>query len=343
MIKLFSSARLLTLVALVMLTNFSASASLSFSWTDQDKKELEISEAEAKAAGEVEAAADAAAKVAAATTFAQKYAKSTLRPKIAEHVGAHITHVKDPGQRVKLAEELQKLFSEPGEVDVVRRVVIDAYASSDRLDEAFALTATALTASPEDVWLLARMASAGTEAAKRQNRKFVTNALQYGTKAIELIEANKKPANLDDATWTSQKGMLPRLYQDMGILSFVNKDLTAAMARFQKAVTLEPRDPMNYAMIATIFDEEYQQSAQAYQQMAAGSQKDELLKKINEQLDQAIDWYARAIGVATGRPEFQPLLNQALQNVTPYYKYRHNNSTEGLQALIDKYKPAAQP
>jgi hypothetical protein len=187
------------------------------------------------------------------------------------------------------------------------------------------------------------MASAGTDAAKRQNTKYVTTSLQYGTKAIELIEANKKPANLDEATWTVQKAMLPRLYQDVGILSFINKNLADAKTRFEKAAALTPDDPLNYAMIANIYDDEYQQSAQAYQKMAAGAQRDELMKKITQQLDQVIDAYARAIGVATGRAEYQPLMNQAIQNMTPYYKFRHNNSTDGMQALIDKYKPAPKP
>jgi hypothetical protein len=32
-----------------------------------------------------------------------------------------------------------------------------------------------------------------------------------------------------------------------------------------------------------------------------------------------------------------------LQAVTPYYKIRHNGSTEGLHQLIDKYKTPAKP
>jgi hypothetical protein len=129
----------------------------------------------------------------------------------------------------------------------------------------------------------------------------------------------------------------------MGILLFINKKHADAQARFEKAATLIPDDPMNYAMIATIYDDQYQQSAEAYKAMPPGAQRDELMKKINQQLDLAIENYARAIGVATGRPEYQPLMNQAIQNLTPYYKFRHNNSTDGMQALIDKYKPAPKP
>jgi len=33
------------------------------------------------------------------------------------------------------------------------------------------------------------------------------------------------------------------------------------------------------------------------------------------------------------------MMQQLTTDLTDYYKFRHNNSTEGLQQLIDKYKP----
>ena len=60
-------------------------------------------------------------------------------------------------------------------------------------------------------------------------------------------------------------------------------------------------------------------------------------------MDKAIDLYARALGASAGKPEHKQLEDQVLQSITPYYKYRHNGSTEGLQQLIDKYKTPATP
>jgi len=37
------------------------------------------------------------------------------------------------------------------------------------------------------------------------------------------------------------------------------------------------------------------------------------------------------------------MYEQVMESVTPYYKYRHNRSTAGLQELIDKYKTPAKP
>src|SRR5712691_9831671 len=111
----------------------------------------------------------------------------------------------------------------------------------------------------------------------------------------------------------------------------------------EKAAAFDPNDPVNYALIASLLDEEYQKLAQTYQQMPASQQKEDMLKRINEQMDKTIDAYAHAVGLSTGRPEYQELQNQALQSLAPYYKYRHNQSIEGLQPLIDKYKMPAKP
>ena len=72
-------------------------------------------------------------------------------------------------------------------------------------------------------------------------------------------------------------------------------------------------------------------------------QKKRRRKEATERMDKAIDLYARALGASAGKPQHKQLEDQILQNVTPYYKFRHNGSTEGLQQLIDKYKTPATP
>ena len=76
--------------------------------------------------------------------------------------------------------------------------------------------------------------------------------------------------------------------------------------------------------------------------MKEGPEKQETLKKATEMMDKVIDLYARALGTAADKPEFKPMYDQVLEQLTPYYRYRHN-STTGLQALIDKYKTPAKP
>ena len=51
-----------------------------------------------------------------------------------------------------------------------------------------------------------------------------------------------------------------------------------------------------------------------------------------------IETYARAAGLATGRAEYQTLLQQVIPDLTAYYKYRHNQSIKGLQQLINRFR-----
>ncbi len=83
---------------------------------------------------------------------------------------------------------------------------------------------------------------------------------------------------------------------------------------------------------------DYVKQMEAYEAMPEGKQKQDTLKKLDAMLDTIIDAYARAAALATGRPQYQTLLQQLIPDLTNYYKYRHNQSIQGLQELINKYK-----
>ena len=331
----------LALIVVVSILSLSAQATVSSSLQENGKPKLSPDEAKAVAA--INSAVDAPAKLTAAEAFVKKYPQSTARLSVANYIAGQIGQVSDAAQKLSLAEKFQKIFTEEKELNAVGPVILDAYIAANRLDDAFDLASKILAKNPEDLRVLLQTMNAGAEAAKRQNSKYAAQSLQYGLKAIELIEADKKPVDLDDASWAKQKTVLPRLYQQAGILALFSGNSAEAKTRLEKAATLDPNDPMNQLLIAGLLDEEYQKMAQTYQQMPASQQKGEMLKRINEQLDKTIDAYAHAVGLSTGRAEYQQLQTQALQNLTPYYKYRHNQSIEGLQPLIDKYKMPAKP
>jgi tetratricopeptide (TPR) repeat protein len=342
--KFLSLLRVISVFSLVVCIGPSGFARhVSAGALTQEQAKPKASAAEAKAADAINSAPDAVAKLAAAGEFVKKYPKSALRPQIASYVAGEIAQVADATQKLALAEGFQKVFKEDKEVEAIQLVTLDAYLSLKRIDDAFAHAALILAKEPENVAVMSHLAFAGTEEAKRQNAKYVPVSLQYGLKAIELIEANKKPAYLDDARWESQKSMLPLLYLDMGILSLVTGKPAEAKTRFEKAAALNPAEPTSYALLGNVFEDEYQQLAQAHRTMPEGKQKEETLKRATELMDKVIDLYARFLGASAGKPEHKQLQDQILQAITPYYKYRHNGSTDGLQQLIDKYKAPAKP
>ena len=88
-----------------------------------------------------------------------------------------------------------------------------------------------------------------------------------------------------------------------------------------------------------VINSDYLKAATDYKSMPESAEKPAALKRVEGLIDQIIDAYAHAVALGSGKPEHQAMMQQLTTDLTDYYKFRHNNSTEGLQQLIDKYKP----
>jgi hypothetical protein len=282
---------------------------------------------------------DIAGKFKAASDLVKKHPQSSLRSKAAADLADEVSAVKDTTQKLALAQQYQGIFNEPAEQQMITPILIEALAGANRLDEAFASGADSLTRNPDSLYVLVQLAFLGTDQAKQKNLKFIPQSMQYGAHSIELIEADKKPAGIDDAGWLKYKSaQLPGLYQSMGILELVKGNSAGAKTRLAKASELAPADPFNYLLLSGMLNDEYQNEAQQYRAMPNGPPKDEELKKVLALLDQVIDSYAHLIALAEGNERLAAVRQQYLQDLESYYKYRHNGSTEGMKQLIDKYK-----
>ncbi len=289
-------------------------------------------------------APDPAAKLKAVEVLIKKHPKTPVRERVAREAANQIADIKDAAQRVTSAQQYAGIFTEPSEQQMIMPILIEAFAGAGRLDEAFSSGSAFLTHNPDSLFVLVELVSIGTNQARLKNSKFIPQSLQYGTHAIEMIEAEKKPDGMDDAGWKKYKSAeLPNLYQSMGLMNLVKGDRGEAKAQLAKAGEIAPNDPFNFLLLAGVLNEEYQDAAKHYQSMPNGPAKDEELKKILVSLDQVIDAYARTIALAEGNERLAPVRQQYLQDLEAYYKYRHKNSTEGMQQLIDKYKVTAKP
>ena len=287
------------------------------------------------------AATDPAAKMKAVAELIKKYPKTEIRAKVAQLASEQIAACKDPAQQLAFAQQYQTIFNQPAEEELIAPVLIGAYADTNQPDQAFAKGSDFLSRHPDSLPVLVELLSIGSGEVKKQNPKFVTQAIQYGTHAAELFEADKKPANVDDARWKDYKtNTLPGIYQSLGLLYYASGNRAEAKARYAKASQLAPADPFNFVMLAGLTNQEYQDAAKQYQSMPAGAARDEQLKKVQALLDAAIDSYAHAIAASEGNATLQQVRQQYLGDLETYYKYRHGGTTDGMQQLIDKYKLA---
>ena len=288
-------------------------------------------------------APDPAAKLKAVEVLIKKHPKTPVRERVAREAANQIADIKDAAQRVTSAQQYAGIFTEPSEQQMIMPILIEAFAGANRQDEAFSSGAEFLTRNPDSLFVLVQLISVGTDQERKKNSKFIPQSLQYATHAIELIEADKKPDVMDDAGWKKYKSIeLPSLYQSMGLLSLVKGDRGEAKARLAKAAEIAPADPFNFLLLAGILNDEYQDAAKHYQSIPNGPARDEELKKILASLDQVIDAYAHTIALSEGNERLAPARQQYLQDLEAYYKFRHNNSTAGMQQLIDKYKVPAK-
>jgi len=337
----FMTMRAICLCAIAILT---APAVTSAQSTQPPAQAAKVPDDERKALEKINTVTGPAAKMQAADEYVKKFGKSPRRAKVASYISNEISNVQDSAERIKLTQSFIATFNQPEEVDLVKLTMIDALVKANKLDEAFAEAAKYLPRHPDDVLLQTQLAIIGAEQAQHQNVKFVQISREYGVKAIEAMETDKKPADMTAEAWQQYRGQwLPRLYQSQGVLLYLANDRPGAKERLEKAVGLDARDPSTLMMLGMMSDDEYQALAKQYNAEKAGPGKDAVLKQAFAKMDEVIDWFARAAAAAEGKPEYQAMHQQLMQNLQSYYSYRHNNSTDGLKELIEKYKkPAGQ-
>lgn len=315
------------------------SSALKLASIQEDKKqEPKLSDGERQAAKKFQDAKGLEAQLQTGAEFVKKYPKSSLRPQIANVLAGQINNVQDRAQKISAAQTYLEFFNEPAEADAVQPVLIEAYLENNQLDESFSLASTWLARHPEEVGMLIRLAVAGSNEATRGNAKFLQPSQQYALKAIELMEADKKPESIEAAKWPQFKTQwLPALYRETGVFAMRANNKAEAKTRLEKAAALKSTDPSVYAILGTLADDEYADLVSKYK-IAPAAEKDAAFKKAQEQMDKVIELYAQAIALALAKPEYKQIADQLTPSLESYYKYRHNGSTDGLQQLIDKYK-----
>lgn len=330
----------LCILASVCLTATMAAAPLNIQ--EQKKDQPQVSGDERNAIEKILKATTIEAKMKAASDYAKKFppGKGVKRSDVAGTISNEIYKIQDANQKMKLAEEYTKIFNQPGEPDLVRPTLIEGYFALNKFDEALNESAKYLEKNPDDVTIHVQIAWAGANQVQKQSLtpKLMQAALQSGAKAVELMEADKKPEWMQDDRWKEYRNSwLWRLYYARAVILVQNNEKAAAKESVEKAAGIEPYDIGVLLMLVNLANDEYQTLAQKYQ----AEKKQELLDKALEKMDEVIDWMARGVAACDGNAQLKTTQDQLMDNLKQYYAFRFNGKTDGLQGLIDKYKKKA--
>jgi tetratricopeptide (TPR) repeat protein len=313
----------------------------------QDKQQskddaLKVSDSEQKAIEKIKAASGVSEKLKASAEYLKKNGKSQARPRVAAFVSDEIAKVTDHNQRIIFVENFTKTFNLPEEADLIKPTLIESLLSLNKFEEAFNEGSKHIEKKPDDVIVLTQLAWAGANQARAQLQSnqpppaaMLQKASGAGAKAVELLEADKKPEGMDPTYWNNfRNSWLPRLYQSQGMILFVSNDKASAKEKLEKAAGLDPYDPNTLLLLSDVLRAEYTRLAEQYQ----AEKKPSLLNEALQKMDEMIEWLARAAAATEGNAQFQTLTGQIMDQLKEYYTYRHEGKTDGLKELIQKYK-----
>ncbi|MFN2493515.1 MAG: hypothetical protein ABR501_11610 [Pyrinomonadaceae bacterium] len=206
--------------------------------------------------------------------------------------------------------------------------------------EAFTLGREILNDEPENLRVLIDLGYGGYLATiTSQNESFNPDSLRYARRAIQMIESGKAPESW--APFLSKDDTLAYLYNALGRLTLKNpspETLTSLIKAAQFGSELK-KDPWTYFFIVASYEAgPYTKLSADYKTRFEG--KDEspesklALANIQQVIDRMIDAYARAVALAGNDPKYQAKKKEWMENLSTWYKYRHNQSDAGLSDLI---------
>lgn len=241
----------------------------------------------------------------------------------------------DEGQQ-KIIAYLKNFVSKYEAADKKGRVRILLY-NEKKYPEAYALGKEILSTEPDNLKILVDLGANGYLVAS--NPSLTGDALEYARKALAALESGK---TLDD--WQPLAGKdvaIAYLNYTIGALT-LEKDPAGALKNLIKAAQFETplkKSPYTYAYIAGAYETgPYAKQSAEYKTLYSG--KDETpesklaLANINQLIDRMIDGYARAVALAGNDPTFAQPKTVWNESLTNWYKYRNNNSTDGLPQLL---------
>jgi hypothetical protein len=201
--------------------------------------------------------------------------------------------------------------------------------------EAFPVGKVVIAEAPDQLDSLIALATAGYLAASARNTSFDKEAIAYDKRAIQLLEGGKKPD--DWAPYKSKDDTLAYLYLTLGVLQ-LKPAPNEAIEPLIKSVQFESelkKLPVNYYRLAQACQTGPHATLSADFQAKFGGKPEtpeskQALEKLNQVIDVMIDAYARAVVLAGSDAQYAQSKTAWQNNLTTFYKFRHQDSDAGL-------------
>ncbi len=216
-----------------------------------------------------------------------------------------------------------------------RKAKVEDLLRQQKYAEAFGAAKAILADEPGDVRTLNNAVFAALYAAGvNKNESFNAEAANYARKSIQIIQSGQ-PFDKRDET-------LGWLHSALGFFS-LKTNPSEAIGYYIKAAGFEgatKKDPQTYLFLADAYrSAEYTKVAADFKARCTTAEQQAtpdckaISDRVNAVVDRMIDAYARAIALATD-PKYAGLKTAAMSDLTPLYKFRHDNSDAGLNEYI---------
>jgi tetratricopeptide (TPR) repeat protein len=194
------------------------------------------------------------------------------------------------------------------------------------------------------------------------NFAHAAEAAEFAERAIRLIEAGKMPTGADPQKF-NKNVTLGYMHQTLAVIYEHDKNIDKALAEYEKAAGFDPSNVTYFFHCGRIHNDKYNAAAQKYEAAQkkvdaipdadrnAAEPKPEVKAALDEakaafaevknQAEAVINYWVRYVALTADKPSEARTTVSGV--VTGLYKFRNNNSEEGLQKLIDENKTSAAP
>jgi hypothetical protein len=270
------------------------------------------------------------------TRFSLTYSNPATQAQAYETAKAYLQkYAKDNDQYSKYVQEWVVIYEKQARQDKLRDMV---YGDRNFVDS-FKLGKQVLADEPDYLDALIALGNAGLLSFRAGNESFNAEAIGYAKRAIQQIESGKTPED-----WKPFKGKtdtLAYLYSIVGLLKLKSAPAEAIepLIRSTQFDSDLKKDPFNYAYLGRAYQAgPYAKLSADYQKNFAGKEESPAskaeLEKLNAVIDRMIDAYARSVAAAGADTKDAQIKKTSMDQLTLFYKFRHQNSDAGLTELI---------